>query len=690
MKNSTLKKTLSSPWATPILLLVITTLTFGPFIHRLGFYQDDWNIIYIYNLKGNAGIWEYYFSDGRPLTAFLLTPLFRINGINPLSWQITAVLLRCMTACLFWLCLGQIWPSHKKLSIWAALLFLVYPYFNLQPMAAIYSPHWLGYLSFFASLYFLIQAVKGKNRRVLYMILSVFISVMGLITIEYFAGVELLKLYVIWLVLAQSQDPEIDNNHFLEAIKLYLPSFFVLAAFLYYRLIWITSVTPRGISPKLASEFSSKPISAIFGLGNIMLQDTVGLLAAKWAETFLPERFDLQVSTNRNILIIVLVSAAVTYLFLKYSVKKYQRPSPASNSFGKHILLFSGAAILLGQLPAWGIGWHITAKNPLWNSRLGLPAVFGLALLGAYLVQKLVAKEGYRIVIITMMVSLSISWQLHNTNAFKNSWQTQRDFFRQLLWRAPEIQPNTVISSKGEFLSFVGGYPLSFAINTIYDVPEKNGEIPYWYVDVEDLSANIDRFQAGIPVDREYYTSEFHGNSNRNLSLYWHGDDKHCLWMLRPQLQHQHLPSLPDEAQALARASDMNRIISDSQNTDEVYSSIFRKEHLAQSSWCFFYQKAELARQTQDWGEIIELWQQAEEEGFRAQNGIELLPFIEGFAYQGAWQKSAQLTKRANQLTLGMDSVFCPLWKEIDASTSNSDTKSEILNSVAALLKCAF
>jgi hypothetical protein len=350
----------------------------------------------------------------------------------------------------------------------------------------------------------------------------------------------------------------------------------------------------------------------------------------------------------------------IYFLIKKYTTDRTEPQAEKDILWSRQAVIFSISAIVLGQLPAWGIGWHITAKNALWNSRLGLPAVFGLALLVVVVIETIIANSKFKQILFTGLVGLSICWQLQNTNQFKNSWQMQASFFQQLLLRVPSIESGTTISSKGEFLSYVGGYPLSFAINTMYEPVGDRSQIPFWYVDVEDLDSKIDKFTGGIPIDREYYTSEFHGSSQKNISLYWSDPQKSCVWLLRPE--YQNLPFLPVDIQKLSAVSDIDLVDTQSNSQTGAYDEIFGTATFDQPSWCYYYQKAELSRQAADWDMITTLWAEAENYGFSAQNGVELLPFIEGFARTGDWEKAAAITKRANQLNLGMDSVLCPVW----------------------------
>jgi hypothetical protein len=80
--------------------------------------------------------------------------------------------------------------------------------------------------------------------------------------------------------------------------------------------------------------------------------------------------------------------------------------------------------------------------------------------------------------------------------------------------------------------------------------------------------------------------------------------------------------------------------------------------------WCYFFEKAELARQEQDWKKISDLGDQAFGQGkiFFRKNAYELLPFIEGYAHTGELEKSLDLTLQAYQAWENMRTPLCSLW----------------------------
>jgi hypothetical protein len=79
-------------------------------------------------------------------------------------------------------------------------------------------------------------------------------------------------------------------------------------------------------------------------------------------------------------------------------------------------------------------------------------------------------------------------------------------------------------------------------------------------------------------------------------------------------------------------------------------------------TWCYYFQKADLARQSEDWDAIVELEQQAQAGGFVPGFGPELLPFIEAHARLGAWGEALTLSRQARAIIGEMDPLLCSTW----------------------------
>ena len=94
--------------------------------------------------------------------------------------------------------------------------------------------------------------------------------------------------------------------------------------------------------------------------------------------------------------------------------------------------------------------------------------------------------------------------------------------------------------------------------------------------------------------------------------------------------------------------------------------------------WCKIYEKAELARQMEDWKGVVSLNDQATQKGFSIQNSTsntpyEWLPFVEADAHLGNLDKAVKLSKDILVKDPHMNVRLCQLWSKIHDSQPKED-----------------
>ena len=189
----------------PFVLLFVCTLSYGIFIPRLGFYWDDWPINWIAQNLGTEGLAR-YFSTNRPYWGKIYALTTQILGGNPLSWQVFALLWRWIAALSLWLLLKELWKNNYDIANWTAVLFLVYPGFRQQHISLVYSHFFIVLTAFLLSLYFCILGIRKRKHFIWLTIISLLLSFINLICLEYFFVLELIRPFLIWKVAREKND----------------------------------------------------------------------------------------------------------------------------------------------------------------------------------------------------------------------------------------------------------------------------------------------------------------------------------------------------------------------------------------------------------------------------------------------------------------------------------------------------
>ena len=86
--------------------------------------------------------------------------------------------------------------------------------------------------------------------------------------------------------------------------------------------------------------------------------------------------------------------------------------------------------------------------------------------------------------------------------------------------------------------------------------------------------------------------------------------------------------------------------------------------------WCYYFEKADLARQQGDWSAIVEYGALAFELNDNPNEASERLPFIEGYAHMGNWARAIELSRDTlNHGKEGVLPMLCNTWLRLAKTT---------------------
>jgi hypothetical protein len=207
-----------------------------------------------------------------------------------------------------------------------------------------------------------------------------------------------------------------------------------------------------------------------------------------------------------------------------------------------------------------------------------------------------------------------------------------------------------------------------------------------WFFEGYDIihaEKRVPDFLNGMELNYSQANLSFSGSSKNSLMIYYEPEGR-CLWMLNPNdATHIELPQIIRE---ILPAANLNRIKPDGAVPGYPPETIFGSEPA--HTWCFYYQKADLARQMGDWEEVISLSEEAKRLGFKPANQFEILPFIEAYAFLGNWNKAEELSKDAYRKQLNIQALLCSTWDRIDASTPSDPQRDVAIAIINGRVKC--
>ena len=272
---------------------------------------------------------------------------------------------------------------------------------------------------------------------------------------------------------------------------------------------------------------------------------------------------------------------------------------------------------------------------------------------------------------------------LTNEKTFANAWEKQERLYRELIWRVPAIEMGTAIVTDEEVLGYMGSYSVSLAMLTAYQ-PGDIGVPFLWYFPFYYTNPNVGDWLKGVPLEDGKLTLDFKGNSNQMLLVSFNPELDRCLWILQPQDINLRLVS--DDMRQLSAGSDINMIKQSNGAEPSLPESIYGKQD--SQTWCYYFEKADLARQYNQWDEVVRLWEESQSAGERADNGFEYIPFIEGYGHQENWEQVRSLTKFAKRITAGLEPSLCSALDRLAVNAPASQERDETIRDLKDDLKC--
>ncbi len=457
-----------------------------------------------------------------------------------------------------------------------------------------------------------------------------------------------------------------------QIFKTWLPYLLILLLFLYWRTIFLGSLDLRN-DPTEALSLQTI-LSTLQNLG----ADIALVLVTSWFRLVDPAALELNRARNLIVIVFIIAGGIAAYLFSRTFTEDTTREGRL-----RSYLLGGSLAFLLGLAPAYAANFIIHLKLEPWNGRFALAALPGAGMLVAVIFESIFTTAQVRRVMFAVLIGLLIGWHNRVALDFRQAWEKQVNLYQQLTWRAPSIEPGTAIITDQEILGYMGDYPTSFALNTIYDTKSIRPS-PYWFFAMsENLRTDPESLVSGVELKARKYASTFIGNSLNSLIIVFEPEKDQCLWVLRPE--DAPYRSLPEPIKTAARVSNLDRIQDQPQTDYSLFNTIVPQER---GTWCFHYQRADLARQNGNWEDVIFFWELAQKGGYAPGHGFEYIPFIQAYAHTNDWETAFTLTKQSNRVSANMRSILCPVWEEILAGTSSSPERDSAFLEVNELLTC--
>ena len=666
---------ISKPFIT---LFIVTLFVYGFFIPFLGFYWDELMLQWISQVLGKTGLIN-YFSTNRPLMGFLYSFTTSLLGDDPWQWQVFAIFWRWLAAYGLYYLGMQLW-KEKTPALLAALIFLTYPGFAQQYIATVYGHFFLVLSAFFFSLAFSLMAVRSPDRRRGWLLhaAALLLSAVNLFSMEYFFMLELLRPVLFWVVMWDKSVPV--RQQLVTVSKRWLPYFLIFLVAGFWR-AFLFDYQTNNYEVGLLELLRANPLQTILTLLGTVLWDLWQTLLKVWGvmlqfpglEEFGPRAWMIMAAFSLALLVFV-------GLVLFWLGRQSPSTTKPDRSLYWKSLWISLIALLLAGVPFWLTQIPIGLTFP--NDRFTLPFILGVSLFWVSLVMLIPLRRWMQVGVLVLVVALSAAYQLRMGIQFQRDWEQQARFFWQMTWRIPALQEDTIIFAHELPLQFFSDNSLTGGLNWIFNNPDRqDNTIPYvLYYPTVRVGLAVKALTPDEPVEQNLLVGDFYGNTSQSIALVY--QPPACLRILDPELEPDNW-MVPLQVRETIHLTDWDVILPEPQH---VPPAIYGSE--PNHGWCYYFQKADLARQLGDWDEVQLLGEIAFQLDDQPNDPAERFPFIEAYAHRGLWIEAVDMSEQSAAVSPVIHPAICRLWDRIERETQDSEEKSSAIQRVIKPLQC--
>ncbi|MFN2127418.1 MAG: hypothetical protein ACK2TU_06120, partial [Anaerolineales bacterium] len=543
---------------------------------------------------------------------------------------------------IYWI-LSLIWPIRNYSNTLITLLVVVYPGFLQQPNGNTFSNLFIAYALSILSIVLTLQAIFVKNKllKIFLIIFSTVASLFYLLIAEYLIGLEAVRLILVWYSINKIDVNKQVNLKLKSLFALTLPNLITAIVVLFWRLFIFQSVRPAMNVDSLVESYTLSPAYNGVRLAVELLKDQFELLVGAWVIPL----YDLarNVRLKEFLLSLLLLTIVITiYLIYRYLYKtvvlKNAIEEVKDTQTARDYLVLGLFCMVITSIPVILSNRHVHFQTN-WD-RYSLQSSLGVALIimGAL---SYIQKEWLRLFIYSCLLGFAVCTHYLNATNFKEKWDVHKEVLWQLYWRAPEISKDTVLTGNLYKHSYEEDYELWGPVNLIFDPTSQEVEIKVEVLNDQTLKNIVTSFwdQGStriINYERDY----------ENTLVFTLPSEYSCLHLIdgdSPVLSE----FASSEIIAASQYSKLDRIAPEP-SAPLPPEDIFGVE--PEHKWCFYFQKASLAAQNENYDEIVRIANEVKRIGLRPNDWSEWVPFIEGYAYTGNYQEAKKLIPIVGEL----------------------------------------
>ncbi|MEO5888156.1 MAG: hypothetical protein ABIQ77_10875 [Anaerolineales bacterium] len=672
---------------------ITTIVAYGLLLPLTGFYWDDWPFAWIAKFLGPK---EFFpaFAGVRPFLAPIFFVTTSLIPPTPIYWQIFALVIRFISGLSAWFALNKVWPHHQRQVFIASLLFLVFPGYSQHWVALTHiNQEWIPFIFYLLSFGFTARALRNKHVIARSAestttlaphasageqsprndtIIALLFLIAGVFPTEYFIGLEPLRFLFIWVIVSEGTDG--FRQRLIQTMKRWSPYLLIWLA----NAAWLAYFYTVGTYDSYEVEVVREPLT-IMHLFSVIIEAIWKAGFYIWGQVILLAAKTITAPTT----LITLELITITFIFFVFYLLKLDPSQSQTKNFGTSALLIGLTGILFGRLPSFAAGLPLTLQSSY--DRFMISMMLGGSLFAVGLIELLIRNARAKNLIFALLIALGIGQQFFNANIFRRDWAKQQEIYWQLAWRIPAMEPGTVLLTDQMPIDYETDLSFTAPVNWMYAPHYTRSDLSYalLYVEKRLGRAALPSLEKNTNIELSFRTVNFRGSTSQSIVI--HMPKNGCLRVLDPargdEITYNGQSHFLVDAIAL---SDPTRIILDK---NEIAKLPFLPE--PDHTWCYYYAKAELARQKGDWEQVSDFINEAIALGYEPEDPFEWLTYIESQAMIGDMNTAEKLSSKMLAEHKGIRAGLCELWKRIQLQADAGSEGRTRVNQLLSDFQCA-
>ncbi len=629
-----------------LLIIGISLLCWGRLIGMEGMWQDDW--AWVWHYFGSSSVSEFinpFKNMGHIIIGYidfaLVMMLDTVTAKASGMWHSTMFLIHTLNALILYYLIRLICNNCNIVpALCIAALYLVSPAVNnLYLMVQI--SYELLVCFYLISILLTVLAFTGSSIRPFFYLLSLFFAALSMAGLESFIALEFSRPLLIGYLLQKGRSKNLTFSF--KNIFIYCAPFIAVTIILIFKRLKFVP----------AEGYTGYNKLQIFSLNGML--ETLRLLYMSLYHMFFKSwaiglKFIDDLSITSIFFILIAIGCYIAILRYGKSKSGSMLWTDKIDGTSLRFLVLYGIVILIfgilpynavGKFPEYGLdSRHATI------AKVGYP-IFVVSLLFLACQYNTVIKRALPLIFGVLFFAGLVS--AHGTVDYaKSNWEHQRSIWWQMIWRAPDIKPNTfmIIDMPWDESPGGGSFVLPPAFNLAYAGSRDKADIFNHYAfalinafrkDETNYRAIADRDTVEFQIYRErakFYPKNLIAASYLDGYLY-----------INDEITEPVSSEWSDVRFMLSRVSE-DRIIYENNVSGFPYRWILVPE--PEHDWRYYYQRANALSGRNDQLGIVHLFNEAQEKGYdlsaiRPQN---LMPFIKAFYLTGDLNKGKYLFEK--------------------------------------------